>query len=199
MPEKRAPACSSIGRNYLYLLNRRFGIFARHGAGRGRHGNHLSRSPHGSRPLRGRRKNRPPRSSRSRSRSALRIIADGPSSCSSTRTLTGRHCMFFRRRAPGASDPGDRRRRRLDVQEHEVCLAVLVHAVGEETYGPSVWFGHSCPPVRRCRSSGWSVLRPAGCSHPGAREKHAPRWMSFSWCWRSPAPSPSRPSERTRK
>src|SRR5262245_39846641 len=29
----------------------------------------------------------PPRSSRSRSRSALRIIADGPSSCSSTRTL----------------------------------------------------------------------------------------------------------------
>src|SRR6478609_4708547 len=29
----------------------------------------------------------PPRSSRSRSRSALRIIADGPSSCSSTRTV----------------------------------------------------------------------------------------------------------------
>src|SRR3981081_3090007 len=29
----------------------------------------------------------PPRSSRSRSRSAFRIIADGPSSCSSTRTL----------------------------------------------------------------------------------------------------------------
>src|SRR5712672_4864796 len=29
----------------------------------------------------------PPRSSRSRSRSALRIIAEGPSSCSSTRTL----------------------------------------------------------------------------------------------------------------
>src|SRR5690349_11121849 len=32
------------------------------------------------------RKPPPPRSSRSRSRSALRIIADGPSSCSSTRT-----------------------------------------------------------------------------------------------------------------
>src|SRR5437868_7958229 len=32
-------------------------------------------------------RNPPPRSSRSRSRSALRIIADGPSSCSSTRTL----------------------------------------------------------------------------------------------------------------
>src|ERR1700754_1137804 len=33
------------------------------------------------------RKPPPPRSSRSRSRSALRIIAEGPSSCSSTRTL----------------------------------------------------------------------------------------------------------------
>src|SRR5689334_11344702 len=32
-------------------------------------------------------RNPPPRSSRSRSRSALRIIAEGPSSCSSTRTL----------------------------------------------------------------------------------------------------------------
>src|SRR4029079_1033776 len=35
--------------------------------------------------------------------------------------------------------------------------------------------------VRRCRSSGWSVLRPAGCSHPDAREKHAHKeaWLSF--------------------
>src|SRR6201746_554137 len=35
-------------------------------------------------------RNPPPRSSRSRSRSALRIIAEGPSSCSSTRTVRSR-------------------------------------------------------------------------------------------------------------
>src|SRR6201999_4655687 len=45
-----------------------------------------SRSPPRKPPSRSPRKP-PPRSSRSRSRSALRIIADGPSSCSSTRTL----------------------------------------------------------------------------------------------------------------
>src|SRR5437660_5137984 len=45
-----------------------------------------SRSPPRNPPSRSPRKP-PPRSSRSRSRSALRIIADGPSSCSSTRTL----------------------------------------------------------------------------------------------------------------
>src|SRR3954449_6010217 len=45
-----------------------------------------SRSPRKPPPSRSPRKP-PPRSSRSRSRSVLRIIADGPSSCSSTRTL----------------------------------------------------------------------------------------------------------------
>src|SRR6185312_3390210 len=45
-----------------------------------------SRSPRNPPPSRSPRNPPPPRSSRSRSRSALRIIADGPSSCSSTRT-----------------------------------------------------------------------------------------------------------------
>src|SRR5262245_39153639 len=45
-----------------------------------------SRSPRKPPPSRSPRKP-PPRSSRSRSRSALRIIAEGPSSCSSTRTV----------------------------------------------------------------------------------------------------------------
>src|SRR6476660_761873 len=58
---------------------------------RGRRGPRSPRKPPPSRsprkpPSRSPRKP-PPRSSRSRSRSALRIIADGPSSCSSTRTL----------------------------------------------------------------------------------------------------------------
>src|SRR6186997_35341 len=58
---------------------------------RGRRGPRSPRKPPPSRsprkpPSRSPRKP-PPRSSRSRSRSALRIIADGPSSCSSTRTV----------------------------------------------------------------------------------------------------------------
>src|SRR5512138_2870689 len=58
---------------------------------RGRRGPRSPRNPPPSRsprkpPSRSPRKP-PPRSSRSRSRSALRIIADGPSSCSSTRTV----------------------------------------------------------------------------------------------------------------
>src|SRR4051794_25749356 len=58
---------------------------------RGRRGPRSPRKPPPSRsprkpPSRSPRKP-PPRSSRSRSRSAFRIIADGPSSCSSTRTL----------------------------------------------------------------------------------------------------------------
>src|SRR6201997_4835276 len=46
-----------------------------------------SRSPRKPPPSRSPRKPPPPRSSRSRSRSALRIMAEGPSSSSSTRTL----------------------------------------------------------------------------------------------------------------
>src|SRR3954467_1622126 len=58
---------------------------------RGRRGPRSPRNPPPSRsprkpPSRSPRKP-PPRSSRSRSRSALRIIAEGPSSCSSTRTV----------------------------------------------------------------------------------------------------------------
>src|SRR5207248_8043282 len=40
-----------------------------------------------------------------------------------------------------ALDLGDRRRRRVDVQQHEVRLAVLVHAVGEGTYAPVLGLG----------------------------------------------------------
>src|SRR5947208_5661267 len=61
---------------------------------RGRRGPRSPRKPPPSRsprkpPSRSPRKP-PPRSSRSRSRSALRIIAEGPSSCSSTRTVRSR-------------------------------------------------------------------------------------------------------------
>src|SRR5262249_39911695 len=40
-----------------------------------------------------------------------------------------------------ALDLGDRRRRRVDVEQHEVCLAVLVHAIGEGPHAPVLGLG----------------------------------------------------------
>src|SRR5439155_5292494 len=84
--EKRT-ACSSISHDS-------YSSTAASASSRGRRGPRSPRKPPPSRsprkpPSRSPRKP-PPRSSRSRSRSALRIIADGPSSCSSTRTLRSR-------------------------------------------------------------------------------------------------------------
>src|SRR5882724_6671360 len=81
--EKRT-ACTSFG-------HCSYSSFAVSTSSRGRRGPRSPRKPPPSRsprkpPSRSPRKP-PPRSSRSRSRSAFRIIADGPSSCSSTRTL----------------------------------------------------------------------------------------------------------------
>src|SRR6478736_4592578 len=81
--EKRT-ACTSFGHGS-------YSSSATTSSSRGRRGPRSPRKPPPSRsprkppPSRSPRKP-PPRSSRSRSRSALRIIADGPSSCSSTRT-----------------------------------------------------------------------------------------------------------------
>src|SRR3954453_21018853 len=81
--EKRT-ACTSFGHDS-------YSSSATTSSSRGRRGPRSPRKPPPSRsprkpPSRSPRKP-PPRSSRSRSRSAFRIIADGPSSCSSTRTV----------------------------------------------------------------------------------------------------------------
>ena len=84
-------------------------------------------------------KRSPRRSSRSRSRSTLRIIADGPSSSSSTRIGEVAQHVFVD--ALLALDLGDRRRRRIDVQQREMRLAVLVDAVGEGLHAPVFGLG----------------------------------------------------------
>src|SRR5215212_8495678 len=83
--EKRT-ACTSFSHDSYSST-----VVASTASSRGRRGPRSPRKPPPSRsprkpPSRSPRKP-PPRSSRSRSRSAFRIIADGPSSCSSTRTL----------------------------------------------------------------------------------------------------------------
>src|ERR1700730_5286247 len=100
-----------------------------------------------------------------------------------------------------ALDLGDSGRRRVDIQQHKMCLAVLVHAVGQRTHAPVLGLGDLA--ARLCDDAGH--LGGQFFDLLGARILTREKNMlikrhgcPFQVLARFPAASPSNPSERTR-
>src|SRR5207253_3492000 len=99
-----------------------------------------------------------------------------------------------------ALDLGDRRGRRLDVEQHEVRLAVLVHAVGEGAHAPVLGLADLAAGLfDNAGHLGRQFFHLLG-ARVLTREKdmlikrHGGPFLELA---RLPASSPSRPSERT--
>src|SRR5579872_2346108 len=100
-----------------------------------------------------------------------------------------------------ALDLGNRGRRRIDIEQHEMRLAVLVHAIGERTHPPVLGLGDLAAGLLDDASHlGGQFFYLLG-ARVLTREKNMlvkRHGCPFQWLAQFPAASPSNPSERTR-